>query len=54
MLAKIFTLDNFLERYFKKNRGAVIQVGANDGKMCDPLGKYLDKTKEDVYLFEPL
>ena len=54
MIKNRIGLESFLARYFSRNNGVIIQVGANDGEMCDPLRPFLTSLNVEAYLFEPL
>ncbi len=57
-LTRLSSLADFYEAYFSSGKQArVIQVGANDGIMCDPLRRYLvHSTNQDIRaaLIEPI
>jgi FkbM family methyltransferase len=58
MLTRSSSLRDFFEAYFSSGKEArVIQVGANDGIMCDPLRPFLARrTNQDIraVLVEPI
>jgi FkbM family methyltransferase len=58
MLTRSSSLRDFFEAYFSSgNEARVIQVGANDGIMCDPLRPFLARrTNQDIraVLVEPI
>jgi hypothetical protein len=58
MLTRLSSLRDFYEAYFSSGKEArVIQVGANDGIMCDPLRRFLvHSTKQNIraVLVEPI
>ena len=58
MLTRSSSLRDFYEAYFSSGKEAyVIQVGANDGIMCDPLRRYLVRSRDHnirAVLIEPI
>jgi hypothetical protein len=58
MLTRSSSLRDFYEAYFSSGKEAhVIQVGANDGIMCDPLRRFLvHRTNRNIraVLVEPI
>ncbi len=58
VLTRLSSLTDFYEAYFSSGKQArVIQVGANDGIMCDPLRRYLvHSTNQNIRaaLVEPI
>jgi FkbM family methyltransferase len=58
MIGRSSSIKDFYDAYFSSTREkCVIQVGANDGVMCDPLRRYLAKStgqNTSIVLIEPL
>lgn len=58
MLSRASSLGDFYDAYFRSDRQKrIIQVGANDGIMCDPLRKFLAVSRDqnvDAVLIEPI
>jgi FkbM family methyltransferase len=58
MIGRSSSLEDFYEAYFSSTKEKrLIQVGANDGIMCDPLRRFLAKSREQniaAVLIEPL
>jgi FkbM family methyltransferase len=58
MIGRSSSLNDFYEAYFSSTKEKqVIQVGANDGVMCDPLRRFLAKSRDQnicAALIEPV
>ena len=57
MLSRSSSLSDFYEAYFSSGKEArIIQVGANDGVMCDPLRQFLAHSTKNIraVLVEPI
>ena len=58
MIGRSSSIKNFYDAYFSSTKEKrLIQVGANDGIMCDPLRRFLAKSKDQnisIALIEPL